>query len=122
MLPDNFLLFVGENSELEASQLTQISVIGTNSEPVLYADITYEGKLVFEFEFYRNEQFDFDYEFKHTVDQEEFPFIAARFGLRQDQPILSLIQQITDSGRGQELERALTLNEIKNELWTWVSY
>jgi hypothetical protein len=122
VLPDTFLYFIGENSELEASQLTQISVIGTNSEPVLYADITSEGKLVFEFEFYRNEQFDFDYEFKHTVDQEEFPFIAARFGLRQDQPILSLIQQITDSGRGQELERALTLNEIKNELWTWVSY
>ena len=122
MLPDTFLLFIGENSELEASQLTQISVIGTNSEPVLYADFTSEGKLVFEFEFYRNEQFDFDYEFRHTVDQEEFPFIAARFGLRQNQSILSLIQQITDSGRGQELERALTLNEIKNELWTWVSY
>jgi hypothetical protein len=122
VLPDTFLLFIGENSELEASQLTQISVIGTNSEPVLYADITHEGKLVFEFEFYRNDQFDCDYEFKHTVDQEEFPFIAARFGLPQDQPILSLIQQISDSGRGQELERALTLNEIKNELWTWVSY
>ena len=47
---------------------------------------------------------------------------AARFELRQDEPILSVIRQITDSGRGQELERALTLNEIKNELWTWVSY
>ena len=88
---------------------------------MLYADLSSNGKLVFEFEIYRNEQFDFDYEFKHTVDPDEFPFIAAKFGLRQDQPILSIIQQITDSGRGQELERALTLNEIKNELWTWVS-
>ena len=26
-----------------------------------------------------------------------------------------------EGGRGQELERALTLNEIENELWTWVS-
>jgi hypothetical protein len=89
---------------------------------VLYADLTADGKLLFTFEIYRNEQFDFDYEFNHTVEQEEFPFIAARFGQRQDEPILSLIRQITDSGRGQELERALTLNEIKNELWTWVSY
>ncbi len=89
---------------------------------MLYADLTADGKLFFTFEIYRNEQFDFDYEFNHTVEQEEFAFIAARFGLRQDEPILSVIRQITDSGRGQELERALTLNEIKNELWTWVSY
>jgi hypothetical protein len=89
---------------------------------VLYADLGADGKLFFTFEIYRNEQFDFDYEFNHTVEQEEFSFIAARFGLRQDWPILSVIQQITDSGRGQELERALTLNEIRNELWTWVSY
>jgi len=89
---------------------------------MLYADLNSDGKLLFEFEIYRNERFDFDYEFKHTVDQEEFPFIRARFGLGHDQPILSVIQQITDSGRGYELERALTLNQIKNELWTWVSY
>ena len=89
---------------------------------MLYADLTGDGKLLFEFEIYRNEQFDFDYEFKHKVEHEEFPFIAARFVLRQDEPILSVIRQITDCGRGQELEMALTLNEIKNELWTWVSY
>ena len=89
---------------------------------MLYADLNSDGHLVFEFEIYRNEQFDFDYEFKHTVEQEVFPLVAARFGLSQELPILSIIQQITDDGRGQELERALTLNEIKNELWTWVSY
>ena len=88
---------------------------------MLYADLTADGNLRFTFEIYRNEQFDFDYEFKHTVGQEEFPFIAARFGLRQDETILSVIRQITDSGRGQELERALTLNEIKNEFWSWLS-
>jgi hypothetical protein len=118
---------IGENltrqtGELETSQLAQIPIIGTDGEPVLYADLTADGKLLFTFEIYRNEQFDFDYEFNHTVEQEEFRFIAARFGQRQDEPILSVIRQITDSGRGQELERALTLNEIKNELWTWVSY
>jgi hypothetical protein len=107
---------------LEVSQLAHIPIIGIQGKPVLYADLNYDGDLIFEFEIYRNEQFDFDYEFKHTVAREEFPFIAAKFGLRQDQPILWIIQQISDGGRGQELERALTLNEIKNELWTWVSY
>jgi hypothetical protein len=32
-----------------------------------------------------------------------------------------VVQQITDMGKGQELERALTKKEIKNELWTWLS-
>ena len=80
---------------------------------MLYADLTADGKLHFTFEIYRNEQFDFDYEFNHTVEREEFPFIAARFGLRQDWPILSVIQQITDSGRGQELERALNTKDLQ---------
>ena len=101
--------------------MTQISIIGTHGEPVLYANLTPDGKLVFEFEYYRNEQFDFDYEFKHTVDSKDFASIAIKFGLPQEQPILSIIQQVTDSGRGQELEQALTLKEIENELWTWVS-
>jgi hypothetical protein len=108
--------------ELETKHLSQISILGTNGQPVLYADLTADGKLLFTFEIYRNEQFDFDYEFNHTVDQEDFPFFATRFGLRQDEHILSIIQQITDSGRGQELEQALTSKEVKNELWTWVSY
>jgi len=102
--------------------MSQISIIGDEGKPVLYASLTLDGKLFFEFELYARNENEGDYEFKHTVAQEEFPFIKARFGLGHDQPILSVIQQITDSGRGYELERALTLNEIKNELWTWVSY
>jgi hypothetical protein len=42
------------------------------------------------------------------------------FGLNPKDSILSLVQQITDMGKGQELERALTKKEIKNELWTWL--
>jgi hypothetical protein len=62
-----------------------------------------------------------DYEFHHTVEAEEFPRIAARFGLNPKDPILRIVQQITDMGKGQELERALTKQEIKNELWTWLN-
>jgi hypothetical protein len=42
-------------------------------------------------------------------------------GLDLDEPILNIVQKITDMGRGQELERALTKEEIKNKLWTWLS-
>lgn len=52
---------------------------------------------------------------------EEFTFIARKFGLDPGNHILTNIKRINDSGRGQELERALTKNEIKNELWTWLN-
>jgi len=101
--------------------MSQISIIGDEGKPVLYASLTYEGKLFFEFELYGRNENEGDYEFNHTVEPEEFPKIAARFGLNPNAPILSIVQEITDLGRGQELERALTSNEIKNELWTWLS-
>jgi hypothetical protein len=55
------------------------------------------------------------------VKPEEFTFIARKFGLDSGNHILANIKRINDSGRGQELERALTKNEIKNELWTWLN-
>ena len=101
--------------------MSQISIIGDEGEPVLYASMTREGKLFFEFELYGRNENEGDYEFNHTVEPEEFPKIAMKFGLNPEEPILNVVQQITDMGRGQELERALTKQEIKNELWTWLS-
>lgn len=83
--------------------------------------MTREGKLFFEFELYGRNENEGDYEFNHTVEPEEFPKIAMKFGLNPEEPILNVVQQITDMGRGQELARALTKQEIKNELWTWLS-
>ena len=101
--------------------MAQISIIGIEGKPVLYASLTSEGKLFFEFELYARNENEGDYEFNHTVEPDEFPKIATMFGLNPNAPILSIVQQITDTGRGQELEEALTTNEIKNELWTWLS-
>ena len=101
--------------------MAQISILGIEGKPVLYASLTSEGKLFFEFELYARNENEGDYEFNHTVEPDEFPKIATMFGLNPNDPILSIVQQITDTGRGQELERALTNNEIKNELWTWLS-
>ena len=101
--------------------MSQISIIGDEGKPVLYASLTLEGKLFFEFEYYGRHANEGDYEFHHTVEPEEFPQIANRFGLNLNDPILLVVQQITDMGKGQELERALTKQEIKNELWTWLN-
>ena len=101
--------------------MSQISIIGDEGKPVLYASLNLDGKLFFEFELYARNENEGDYEFNHTVEPDEFPKIATMFGLNPNAPILSIVQQITDTGRGQELEEALTTNEIKNELWTWLS-
>ena len=101
--------------------MSQISIIGDEGKPVLYASLTNELKLFFEFELYGRHENEGDYEFHHTVEAEEFPRIARRFGLNPKDPILRTVQQITDMGKGQELERALTKQEIQNELWTWLN-
>ena len=101
--------------------MSQISIIGDEGKPVLYASLTSEGKLFFAFEYYGRTENEGDYEFHHTVEPEEFPKIANRFGLNPTDPILLVVQQITDMGKGQELERVLTSQEIKNELWTWLN-
>jgi len=101
--------------------LSQISIIGNDGKPILYASLTSEGKLFFEFEFYARNENEGDYEFNHTVEPEEFTFIANMFGLNPKDPILTNIQKITDTRRGEELEQVLTQNKIRNELWTWLS-
>lgn len=101
--------------------MPQISIIGKEGNPVLYASQTLDGKLFFEFEYYGRNENEGDYEFNHTVEPEEFSFIATMFGLNPKDPILTNIQTITDTGRGYELEQALSKNKIKNELWTWLN-
>ena len=101
--------------------MSQISIIGNDGKPILYAYLTAEGKLFFTFELYARNENEGDYEFNHTVEPEEFSFIAMMFGLDPKDPILTNIQKITDTGRGDELEQALTKNKIKNELWTWLN-
>lgn len=101
--------------------MSQISIIGTEGKPILYASLSSEGNLFFEFEYYGRNANEGDYEFIHTVKPDQFSIIAKRFEVNPSDSILSIIKQITDLGRGQELERALTNNEIKNELWTWLN-
>ena len=60
--------------------MSHISIIGDEGKPVLYASMTSEGNLFFEFELYGRNENEGDYEFNHTVEPEEFPGIANRFG------------------------------------------
>ena len=100
--------------------MARIPIIGGEGKPILYAYLG-EGKLDFQFEYYGSGENEMDYEFIHSVEPSDYPAIATMFNLDPTVGILSIIQQITDEGRGEELKDALNSKEIPNELWTWLS-
>ena len=101
--------------------MSEITIVGDDGSPILYASLTSEGKLRLQFEYFARDDNEGDYEFNHTVDPEEFAKIAQRFGLDPAAPILETLDQISASGRGQEFQDLLTNKEIPNEFWSWLS-
>jgi hypothetical protein len=51
--------------------LSHISIIGDEGKPVLYASMTQEGKLFFEFELYGRNENEGDCGFSYTVEPEK---------------------------------------------------
>ncbi len=101
--------------------MASITIAGDYGYPILYASVTSEGKLSLQFEYFARDDNEGDYEFNHTVEPEEFPVIAERFGLDPVTPILENIKQISAGGRGQEFRELLTNKGIPNEFWSWLS-
>ncbi len=101
--------------------MSQISIVGDDGNPILYALITSEGKIRMQFEYFARDDNEGDYEFNHTVEPKEFPKIAQRFGLDPAISILKNLKQISANGRGQEFKDLLTDQEIPNEFWSWLS-
>jgi hypothetical protein len=101
--------------------MTHITIVGEDGNPIFYASLTSEGKLRLQFEYFARDDNEGDYEFNHTVEPEEFPKIAQRFGLDPATPILENLKQISEIGRGQEFQDLLTNKEIPNEFWSWLS-
>ncbi len=100
--------------------MAEISILGSTGKPILYASLN-GGDLRFQFEYYARTPNEGDYEFIHTVKPADFPAIAAKFGLDPNQEILTLIQENSNLGHGEELKSVLTDKEIKNEFWSWYS-
>jgi hypothetical protein len=101
--------------------MTDITIIGTQGNPILYASMTSEGQLRLHFEYLARDDNEGDYEFNHTVEPEDFPMIIQRFGLDRAIPILENLKLISATGRGQEFKDLLTNKEIPNEFWSWLS-
>ncbi len=101
--------------------MSYITIVGDEGNPILYASMTSEGKLRLQFEYFARDDNEGDYEFNHTVEPEEFPKIAQRFGLDPATPILENLKQISATSRGQEFQDLLTNKEIPNEFWSWIS-
>ena len=100
--------------------MSQISIKGEDGKPVRYAYLDGDN-LRLQFEYYSRDADEGDYEVIQTVIAEDFASIAIKFGLDPKQNILEILQQISDSRRGQELVDALDSKEIKCEVFTWGS-
>ena len=101
--------------------MSQLTIMGDDGNPILYASMNSDGRLFLEFEYFACDENEGDYEFNHTVGQEEFTNIAQRFGLDPATPVLDNIMHISASGRGKEFQDLLTKKEIPNEFWSWLS-
>ena len=101
--------------------MSNITIVGDDGNPILYASLTLEGKLRLQFEYFARDENEGDYEFNHTVEPEEFPKIAKKFGLDPATPILENLKQISTIGRGKEFQELLTNKDIPNEFWSWLS-
>ena len=101
--------------------MTQVTIMGDDGTPILYASMTPEGKLFLQFEYFARDENEGDYEFNHTVEPEEFPKISERFDLDLAAPILDNLKQISATGRGQEFQDLLTHQQIPNVFWSWQS-
>ena len=100
--------------------MSQISIKGEDGKPVRFAYLDGDN-LRLQFEYYARDADEGDYEVIQTVLAEDFASIAIKFGLDPKQNILEILQQISDSLRGQELVDALDSKEIKCEVFTWES-
>jgi hypothetical protein len=99
----------------------QIRIVDEDGSPIRYAYLEQEN-LKFEFEFYAHDENEGDYEIIQTVVPADFASISEMFGLDPMDDILTIVQEISDSGRGGDLINALNSKEIKNRLRKWGSY
>ena len=101
--------------------MSHITIMGDEGIPILYASMTPEGKLFLQFEYFARDENEGDYEFNHTVGEEEFSKIVERFGVDPARPILENLRQISAIGKGQEFQDLLTNKEIPNQFWSWLN-
>lgn len=97
--------------------MRQIRVVDEDGQPIRYAYLEHDN-LKFEFEYYATDS-SLGYKFIQTVVPADFASIAAMFGADPTDDILTIVQDISDSGRGGDLVNALNDKEIRNDLHRW---
>jgi hypothetical protein len=98
--------------------MKQIRIVDNDRKPIRYAYLDHEN-LKFEFEYYAQDDYEGDYEVLQTVLPADFASIVTMFGFDTQGDILTIIQEISDSGRGENLINALDDQSIKNENVSW---
>jgi hypothetical protein len=107
----------GKARSKDERMMRQIRVVDEGGQPIRYAYLEDEN-LKFEFEYYATDS-SLGYELIQTVLPADFVSIATMFGADPTDDILTIVQEISDSGRGGDLVNALNDKEIRNDLHKW---
>ena len=107
----------GKARSKDESMMRQFRVVDEDGQPIRYTYLEDEN-LKFYFHFLGTES-STSYEIVETVEPADFAAIATMFGADPNDDILTIVQEISDSGRGGELITALKRQQIRNKPHKW---
>jgi len=107
----------GRARSKDERMMRQIRVVDEDGQPIRYAYLEDEN-LKFDFHFLGTES-STSYEIVETVEPADFAAIANVFGADTNDDILTIVQEISGSGRGGELIKALKRQQIRNKPHKW---
>lgn len=100
--------------------MAAVTIKSNDRKPIRYASLDGQN-LKLQFEYFARNSSEGDYEVIQTVSPKEFAAIASRYGLDPNSDILTIMQQLSNAGHGEDFVAALNDKEFKCEIWTWSS-
>ena len=101
--------------------MTQNVLKDAEGNPLYYWN-TVENGIHFEFEYYARTKDEGDFETSFTMPHSEYYKVYAKYGIDQSVPMEDAIAQISESGRGAELQDDLIDNIERVDKFSWISF
>ena len=98
----------------------KVEILGEDKLPILYASRQGE-RVKLEYEYYADSSGASDLEVIYTISPSQYNLINQKYGVKKRLDIMTLLQFLSDNGRGPEFKDDLINGEIKSERWSWRS-
>jgi hypothetical protein len=98
----------------------EVEILGEDKKPILYAS-RLGGRVKLEYEYFSDSSDGSDLQVTYTIFPSGYELINQKYGIKKRLDIMSLLQFLSDNGRGSEFKDDLMYGEIKSERWYWRS-